>query len=134
MLPQLGCTCIIVPVYETSLHVWNHLSYNHYVKSVRIRGYSGSYFSAFELNTKRYRVSFLIQSKCGKIRIRITPNTDTFQAVNITYINLIQLLPGICKFSLENKFIIIKTWYFAIGEKTNNAPNKFKTFKHLSKM
>ena len=28
-----------------------------------------------------YRVSLRIQSKCGKIRTRITPNTDTFHAV-----------------------------------------------------
>ena len=36
------------------------------VKSVRIQSYSGPYFSAFGLNTKRYRVSLRIQSKCGK--------------------------------------------------------------------
>ena len=30
----------------------------------------------------RYRVSLRIQSECGKIRIRITPNTDTFHAVD----------------------------------------------------
>ena len=28
-----------------------------------------------------YFVSLRIQSKCGKIRARITPNTDTFYAV-----------------------------------------------------
>ena len=40
-----------------------------------------SYFPAFGLNTERYRVSLRIQSECGKIRTRITPNTDTFHAV-----------------------------------------------------
>ena len=40
-------------------------------------------FPAFELNTERYGVSLQIQSKCGKIRTRITPNTDTFHAVLI---------------------------------------------------
>ena len=51
------------------------------MKSVRIRSYSGPYFPAFGLNTERYSVSLHIQSKCGKIRTRITPNTDTFYAV-----------------------------------------------------
>ena len=30
-----------------------------------------------------YSVSLRIQFKCGKMRTRITPNTDTFYAVNI---------------------------------------------------
>ena len=46
----------------------------HCVKSVRIRSYSGPYIPAFGLS---------IQSECGKIRTRITPNTDTFYAVCI---------------------------------------------------
>ena len=50
------------------------------VKSVRIRSYSGPYFPAFELNMERYSVSFSVQSICGKIRTRITPNTETFYA------------------------------------------------------
>ena len=33
------------------------------------------------LNTERHGVSLSIQSKCGKMRTRITPNTDTFHAV-----------------------------------------------------
>ena len=53
----------------------------HCVKSVRVQGYSGQHFPAFGLNTERYRVSLRIQSECGKIRTRITPNTDTFHAV-----------------------------------------------------
>ena len=56
------------------------------MKSVRIRSYSGPYFSTFGLNTERYvypvyGVFFGIQSKCGKIWTRITPNTDNFYAV-----------------------------------------------------
>ena len=55
----------------------------HYcVKSVRIRSYSGHNFHAFGLNTERYSVSLCIQSKCGKIQTRITPNTDTFYSVH----------------------------------------------------
>ena len=49
----------------------------HYVKSVRIRSYSGPHFSA------SYSVSLRIQSECGKMQARITANTDTFYAVTI---------------------------------------------------
>ena len=55
----------------------------HYVKGVRIQSYSGPYFPAFGLNTERYSVSLCIQSECGKIRTRITPNSDTFYAVTV---------------------------------------------------
>ena len=40
----------------------------HYVENVHIRSFSGPYFLAFALNTKR----------CGVIRTRKIPNTDTF--------------------------------------------------------
>ena len=40
-----------------------------------------AFFSAFGLNTERYGVSRRIQSECGKMRTRITSNTDTFQAM-----------------------------------------------------
>ena len=53
----------------------------HCVKAACIWSYSGPYFPAFGLNTEIYGVSLCIQSKCGKIRTRITPNTDTFHAV-----------------------------------------------------
>ena len=53
----------------------------HCVKGVRIGSYSGLHFPPFGLNTERYSVSLRIQPKCGKIRTRITPNTDTFHAV-----------------------------------------------------
>ena len=59
----------------------------HCVKNVRIRSYSGPHFPAFGLNTDRYRVSFRVQSKCGKMRTRITPNTDNFHAVNVSTSN-----------------------------------------------
>ena len=60
----------------------------HWVKSVRIRSYSGPYFLAFRINTERYSVSLRIQSECGKMRTRITPNTDTFYAVKMRRINI----------------------------------------------
>ena len=52
-----------------------------YVKSVRIRSFSGPYFLALGLNTRRYGVSPRIQYECGKIRTRKTPNEDNFYAV-----------------------------------------------------
>ena len=56
---------------------------NNLWRSVRIQSYSGLYFPAFRLNTERYSVSLRIQSECGKIWTGITPNTDTFYAVEI---------------------------------------------------
>ena len=55
---------------------------HHCVKSARIRSYSGPHFPAFGLNTKRYSVPPRIQSEYGKMRTRITQNTDTFYAVH----------------------------------------------------
>ena len=51
---------------------------SHCVRSVPIWSYSGLNFPAFGLNTMRYRISLLIQCECGKIRTRITQNTDNF--------------------------------------------------------
>ena len=39
------------------------------------------FFPAFWLNTERFGVSLRIQSECGKIRTRKTPNTGTFHAM-----------------------------------------------------
>ena len=57
---------------------------SHCVKSVRIQSYSGPHFPTFELNTERYRVSprIGISPKWGKMRTRITSNTDTFHALS----------------------------------------------------
>ena len=63
--------------------MYSHL--RHCGQSARIRSYSGPCFPVFKLNTERYsvshRVSLRIQAKWEKIRTRITPNTDTFQAL-----------------------------------------------------
>ena len=48
---------------------------------------SGPYFPVFGLNTERYSVSLRIQSEDGKIGTRITPNMDTFHAVEYIYRN-----------------------------------------------
>ena len=50
----------------------------HCIKSVRIRSFSGLHFPTFGLNTGRYSISLRIQSKCGKMRTRKTPNMDSF--------------------------------------------------------
>ena len=63
----------------------------HCVKNVRIRSYSGPHFPVFGLNTERYRVSLRIQSECRKIRTRITPSTDAFQAVVQPQVNLMYI-------------------------------------------
>ena len=75
---------------ELRLNFWKvRKSYLHFLiycnkcscmKRLRIRGYYGPHFLAFGLNTERYSVSLRIQSECGKMRARITPNTDTFYA------------------------------------------------------
>ena len=61
------------------------LSNLHCVKNVRIWSYSGLYSPALELNTVIYSVSLHIQSECGKMRTRITPNMDTFYAMLSNY-------------------------------------------------
>ena len=53
----------------------------HCKRGVRIRSYSGLYSPVFRLNTEQYGVSVCIQSEIGKMRTRITPNTDIFHAV-----------------------------------------------------
>ena len=39
------------------------------------------YFLVCRFNTEKYSVSLRIQSKCGKIQTRKTPNKDTFHVV-----------------------------------------------------
>ena len=55
------------------------------MKSDRIRSYSGPHFPVFGLNMERYGVSLRIQSECEKMWTRITPNTDTFHAVECSW-------------------------------------------------
>ena len=52
---------------------------NHCVKSVRIRIFLVSIFP--------HSVYLRIQSECGNLQTRITPNTDNFHAVQILYFN-----------------------------------------------
>ena len=63
--------------------------------------YSGPYFPAFGLNTERYTISLRIQSECGKILTRITPNTDTFYAL---FLYDLELLPRVFFLEFSNDF------------------------------
>ena len=56
----------------------HHSYYTHCEKCVRSRSYSGPHFPAFELNAERYPI---FCPNAGKMRTRITPNTDTFYSV-----------------------------------------------------
>ena len=58
--------------------------------------YSGPHFHAFGLNTERYSVSLCIQSECGKMRTRITPNTDTFHAVTQPILTMFSNVSNLC--------------------------------------
>ena len=76
-----------------------HFSKIYCVKRVRIRSYSGPYFPAFGLNTKRYSV---------------TSNTDTFYAVNVnnTYSKYEKIISGIPQSSIrDNIFQSINKWF-----------------------
>ena len=64
-------------------------AFSNCMKSVRIQSLSGSYFSAFGLNTERYGVSVCIQSKCGNKRSRKTPSTDISYADFFFWMNAI---------------------------------------------
>ena len=70
------CDYIVCRKFTVLILVWSLYC----VKSLRIRNFSDPNFPAFGLNTERYGVSLRIQSECGKIRTRKTPNTDTFYA------------------------------------------------------
>ena len=56
-------------------------------KVSKYKVFSGLYLPAFRLNTERYGVSLRIQSECGKMRIRIIPNTDAFYTVFTQWFN-----------------------------------------------
>ena len=79
-----------------------------YVKSVRIRSYSGPYFPTFGINAERYRISLRIYSECGKMQTRITPNTDTFHAVPWVslivggWVDVIGGYRSVCNYSMTN--------------------------------
>ena len=95
----------------------------HYVKSNDIRRISGPYFPAFGLNMERCGVSRCIQSECGSMRTRKTPNTDTFHAVCcVSYFPISVHFPF---YTSENK-TKKPLWYSGIfrGYKNENTSQK----------
>ena len=58
------------------------------VKSVRIRSYSGLRFSRIRTEYGAYLSVF--SPNAGKMRTRITPNTDTFYVVDVRGLVLVQ--------------------------------------------
>ena len=76
-------------IVDENLRFANHIMdkvHKDFVRSVRIRSFSGLYFPVFGLNTEWYGVSLHIQSECGKIWAGKTPNMDTFHAVKANQI------------------------------------------------
>ena len=67
-------------------------SHLHCAKSVRIRRFFGPNYSAVRLNMEIYSVNLQIQSECGKMRTRKTPNMDTFYAM---FCELLRRLEGV---------------------------------------
>ena len=51
------------------------------IKNFNFEDIVSTYFLAFGLTTEGYSVSLHIESKCGKMRTRITPNMDTFHVL-----------------------------------------------------
>ena len=80
----------------------NHCQ-KHSVKSAGVQSYYGSYFHAFRLNEDRYGVSLRIQFECGKMRTRITLNTDTFHAVRSCHCHNRN---GICHHYLHGNYLL----------------------------
>ena len=87
----------------------------HCIKSVRIRSYSGPYFSVFGLNTERHEVSLRIQSECGKMRTRITPNTNTFHAACLIHVQRLM------------KFVL----YFSVIQSMPQSPKYIESIAEL---
>ena len=71
------CLYLTIQIEIYSIYFY-FLQYSHFLRSVRIRSYSGLYFPSFGLNTEKYIVSLRIRAEYGKIRTTITFNTDTF--------------------------------------------------------
>ena len=88
----------------------------HCVKSVHVRSYSGPYYLAFGLNAERYSISLPNQSECGKIRTRITPNTDTF---HLLYETLCEIWYHLFNFNLKNVKLLLTVYNVT---KSNTPP------------
>ena len=71
--------------------MYERVKYQKKTYTLRVWSFSGHYFPAFELNTNRYSVSLRIQFEYGKIRIRKTLNTGTFQILILIFYRLFEV-------------------------------------------
>ena len=102
----MAVTCNLFSYVDNTCLVSQSDTVKDCVKSVHIRSYSGPHFSAFGLNRERYGASLCIQSKCGKMRARITPNMDTLYAVQDIKKQLNENFASICDWFVDNKLNI----------------------------
>ena len=102
---------------------WTYIKHSHCMKSAHVRNYFRPHFPTFGLNTERYWVSLRIQSECGKIRTRRTPNTDTFYAVSEERVHWWRVFLLKLTFFNEN----MKIWYkmkVCLDDKTDSFSSK----------
>ena len=64
-----------------------------------------SNFFGFGMNTERYGVSLRIQPECGKMRTRVTPNTDTLRSVFFPSLHVITFMYWTFSFYFFTLFI-----------------------------
>ena len=115
----------------------------HSAKSVCIRNCSGPYFPAFGLNREIYGVNLRIHSKCGKIRIRNTPNADTFLAARSILFVMLHFISLISDRFVEyiSSGVFFRNYCISIGEiislqllERSRYNLFFKSQKHLLKI
>ena len=100
------------------------------MKSVCIHRFSGPSLPAFRLNTRRYFVSLRIQSECGKIRTRKTPNTDTFYYGHFISRKLIRLKISAMPLKLRKMYYMqLEQMNFAIKMSHVNLSSSY--FNHI---
>ena len=87
------------------------LTNSHCVKSVQIRNFFWSVFSAFGLNTERHEVFLHIQSECGKIRTR---NNSVFGHIltSSNYSTILHKFPTYqcLQKDIRNFFVLLISW------------------------
>ena len=99
--------------------------------------FSALYFSEFELNTERYSASLRIQSECGKMRTRISPNRGWYNYNNFSRwfchsywcrdisIQMFPICLGWTKFHLKTIKLIDVFKKITKERKKNSCPEKF---------
>ena len=97
------------------------------MKSAQIRSFFWLVFSRIGVNTERYGVSLRIQSKCGEIKTRVTPNTNTFTLV-LTPTSSIHLWIAQRYFKVKE---ILITFYYKNICWTIKEPVAYLTLGHL---